>query len=429
MEPRLVINVPPGSSKSMLVSVLWQAWVWGPLGLRSKRFLTTSFEMGNVTRDTRKTRDLILSPWFRALWPEMAHDNPLPLKRFGETSFENWDTGTREGVAFSGITGKRGDIFSIDDPHSVEGAESEADRTKAVRRFMEGGQNRLNNQMKSAIVITMQRIHMDDLAGTVLARDLGYEHLLIPMEYEPARSKVTSIGWKDPRTVDGELMDPGRMPKLAVERLKDGNDYAWAGQYQQRPAPREGGMFPVDKIETVEFSPAGGTRVRGWDIAGSIKKTSPYTAGVLLNMVGTDLYIECVKRGRLKINAAENLIVDTARADGLYVRQSIPQDPGSAGLSQKNQLAGRLGGLDFRFSPEDGKKEDRAIPVASQVQAGKVYMVRGEWNSDFREELRNFPAGSFKDQVDGFSRAYSELLRMKDPKAPLVGPRVRPPGS
>jgi hypothetical protein len=99
---RLLINVPPGSMKSLLCSVFWPAWEWGPKGLRSLRYLTTAFNDGPVKRDTRKTRDLILSEWFQSLWPEVQ------LTRTAEMSFANSDTGTREGVAFGSLTSQTG---------------------------------------------------------------------------------------------------------------------------------------------------------------------------------------------------------------------------------------------------------------------------------------------------------------------------------
>ena len=410
IEPRLIINVPPGSSKSMIVSVLWQAWEWGPCGMRSIRFLSTSYEEKNVTRDTRKTRDLIMSEWFQALWPDVK------MVRAGETSFANSDTGSREGTPFSAITGKRGDRFIIDDPHSLDGAESETERDKAVRRFIEGGQNRLNDQTRSAIVVVMQRLHENDLTGALLGRSLGYVHIMIPMEFEPSRRCQTPLGWADPRSYDGELMDPRRMPPLAIERLKEDNDYMWAGQYQQRPAPREGGMFKVDKIVIVDAVPAGGIDVRGWDIAGSTRKKSPFTVGGKLRAVGGLIYITHVARARAEIAEAEQLIVDTIEDDGLGVRQSLPQDPGSAGKSQKFHISVRLLNANFTFSPETGKKEDRAIPFASQVNAGNVRMVRGPWNDALFHEMRNFPNSTFKDQIDALSRSYMELAKqMKVP--------------
>lgn len=409
---RLIINVPPGSSKSLEVSVAFQAYEWGPRDLQGMKFLSTSYEQGNVTRDTRKTRDLVLSEWYQTLWP-------CELVRSGETSFANARTGTREGVAFASLTAKRGDRLVIDDPHSLDGAESEVEREKAVRRFIEGGQNRLNDQVKSAIIIVMQRLHERDLTGELLARELGYENLMIPMEFEPERRSVTSIGWQDPRTYDGELMDPVRFPRSAVELLKKDNDYMWAGQYQQRPAPRSGGMFKIPEDWQQDVSQGGRVvdalpgpaqfRVRGWDIAGSTKKKSPYTAGARLALCDKIIYIEDMARARAEIDAAERLIVNTAREDGRSVGQDLPQDPGQAGKSQKFQLAGRMAGLDYQFSPETGTKEDRAIPFASAWNAGLVRLVRGPWNTAMIEEMRNFPNGAYKDQVDALSRAYSRV--------------------
>jgi hypothetical protein len=271
---RLLINVPPGSMKSLLVSVLWQAWEWGPKGLRSLRFLTTAFNDGPVKRDARKTRDLILSEWYQSLWPEVA------LTRTAEMSFSNSDTGTREGVAFGSLTSQRGDRLVIDDPHSVDTAESETERNNTTRKFREGALNRLNDQEKSAIVVIMQRLHEDDVSGTILKLKMGYVHLMLPLEFEPERACSTVTGFKDPRTNDGDLLDPQRMPRETVEKLKrDTTAYAVAGQYQQRPAPREGGIFKRGWFGLVDAVPAGARRCRGWDLAASKAKVGSSASG------------------------------------------------------------------------------------------------------------------------------------------------------
>lgn len=419
LHPRLIINVPPGSSKSTIVSIMWQAWQWGPMGLAGQRILSTSYEQGNVTRDTRKTRDLIQSEWYQALWP-------LPLKRAGETSFENFARGTREGVAFAAVTGKRGDALIIDDPHSLDGAESEVEREKSVRRFIEGGQNRVNDQEKSAIVIVMQRLHEADLTGSLLARELGYIHLNIPMEYEPERRCVTPM-WQDPRTFDGELMDPVRMPPRAVELLKKDNDYSWAGQYQQRPAPREGGMFKVDNLVKVDSVPAGARWVRGWDLAASLERHAAFTVGALLAYVDGVIYIADVERLKLKTGPLEREIYRICHADGGSVKQSLPQDPGQAGKSQKTTLAVGLAGLDFVITPETGKKEDRAIPFAAMVNNGQVCIVKGKWNDALLNEMRNFPGSTFKDQIDALSRAFAQVAKwMLEGQDDLIGAPIFP---
>lgn len=407
MTPWLIINVPPGSSKSTIVSVLWQAWEWGPLGLRHHRFVSTSFEEGNVKRDTRKTRNLIQSQWYQALWPEVV------MIRSGETSFENSATGTREGVTFSAVTGKRGDRVIIDDPHSLRGAESEADRTRATREFLEGGLNRTNDAEKSAMVIVMQRLHEGDLTGVLLARDLGFVHLCIPMEFEPARRFTTPINWTDPRSYDGELMDPGRFPATSVERQKKAGEYSWAGQYQQRPAPREGGMFKVDLIGIVDSCPPGGSTVAGWDLAGSKRKSSPYTARVLMTRIGGDIYVRHVARKHTNPTETERMIEtlsveDRNRVPDLLI--SVPQDPGFGGKAFKWRVSEILMGFNYRSTPETGAKETRAEPFAAQVGAERVFLVRGDWNAEYIEELRNFPGGSLKDQVDASSRAFQELV-------------------
>jgi phage terminase large subunit-like protein/intein/homing endonuclease len=167
MLTRLLINVPPGSMKSLLVSVMWPAWEWGPKGLTQHRFISTSFAESAVVRDTRKMRTLVSSEWYRKHWPHVV------LTRTGELSFENSMMGARDGVAFGSLTSRRGDRLILDDPHSVEKAESQLDRERAVRRFREGAVNRLNNQAKSAIVVIMQRLHECLLPGTLVRTPSG----------------------------------------------------------------------------------------------------------------------------------------------------------------------------------------------------------------------------------------------------------------
>lgn len=411
MTPWLIINVPPGSSKSTIVSVLWQAWEWGPCDMPHLRYVSTSFEEGNVTRDTRKCRDLIQSEWYQQLWPSICEPNGK-LLRAGETSFANSSTGSREGVAFASITGKRGDRVVIDDPHSLKGAESETQRNETIRLFVEGGLNRSNDAMTSAMVIVMQRLHENDLTGALLALQLGFVHLCIPMEFEPARRTRTPIDWTDPRSYEGEIMDPVRMPREAIDRQKKAGEYQWNGQYQQRPAPREGGLFKVEEIAIVEACPDGGKTVSGWDLAGSKRKTSAYSVRVKVTKVGANFYIRHVARKRTSPGELESMIIDTAVDDGANVLQALPQDPGQAGKAQKWRFAEILEGFTFRITPETGDKETRAQPFAAQVEAGRVFMVRGDWNHEYREELRGFPAGMYKDQVDASSRAFAELFGM-----------------
>lgn len=159
------------------------------------------------------------------------------------TKFENSTTGFREAMAFTSMTGSRGDRVLLDDPLSVDNANSEADLEAAKTTFLEALPTRVNNE-DSAIIIIMQRLAEGDTSGIILERKLPYEHLMLPMEFEPSRRCSTSIGFKDPRTKDGELLFPERFSAKQVTELKAQlGSYATAGQLQQRPTPRGGGMF------------------------------------------------------------------------------------------------------------------------------------------------------------------------------------------
>lgn len=407
LKPWVIINVPPGSSKSMIVSVLWQAWEWGPCGKRANRFLTTSFELENVKRDTRKTRDLVMSEWYQSLWPEVR------MKRSAELSFANSDTGTREGVPFASITGKRGDRVVIDDPHSLKGAESDQQRGESVRLFLEGGLNRLNDQQTSAIVVVMQRLHENDLTGAVLARDLGFIHIMIPMEFEPERRCVTPLPWQDPRSYDGELMDPVRVPKSAIDVLKSVS-FSWAGQYQQRPTAREGGLFKREWFvgQIIEAAPPGTVWVRHWDLAATKKGQGARTAGVKLGRTPDGRYIVGhVIKDRWDGNGVRQVIKSTAEMDGRSVTISLPQDPGQAGKVQAQDFVAALAGYKVKTEPESGDKFTRAEPFAAQCAAGNVYLLKHEgWNQDYIDELCAFPGAVLKDQVDASSGAFGRLV-------------------
>jgi len=341
---RLLITVPPGSMKSLLVSVFWQAWEWGPAGKPFLRYLSTAFNDGPALRDAGKFLNLVTSEKFQALWP-------LRLDRSALTAMENEARGDRRAVAFGSLTSQRGDRLVIDDPHSTTTAESDVERFKTTRQFREGALNRLNDAQRSAIVVIMQRLHEEDLAGVILALKMGFVHLMLPQEFEPERRCETSIGFRDPRSYDGELLDPVRWPRDIWEKYKrETTAYAIAGQYQQRPAPREGGIFKRYWFEIVSAVPAGAQYVRGWDSAASLGESATCTAGVLLALKDGVYYVEDVVRDRGGPADVERLIYNTAVFDGTDVRISLPQDPGQAGKVQALALAKLLAGFDARFS-------------------------------------------------------------------------------
>lgn len=403
---RLVMNVPPGSMKSLLTGVIWPAWEWGPKGLPQTRIIGTAHKQDLAVRDAMKCRRLITSAWFQERWPVV-----LTSDQNAKSKFENNKTGFREAMAFASMTGSRGDRVILDDPLSVDSANSDADLKAAELTFTEALPTRVNNE-NSAIVVIMQRLNERDTTGVILNRDLGYVHLCLPMRFEADRRCVTPI-FTDPRTEEGQLLFPERFPESAVAELeKTLGSYASAGQLQQRPAPRGGGMFRREWFKVVDAAPTGCKWVRGWDLAATADTSAAWTAGALIGRAPDGrFYIKDVRRIQGSANDVERLLVNTASQDGTTVRGSIPQDPGQAGKAQSQYLIKQLAGFAYTASPESGDKETRAMPLAAQAEAGNVLIVRGDWNEAFLAEMETFPMGKWKDQVDAATRAFGELVR------------------
>jgi predicted phage terminase large subunit-like protein len=425
---RLLITVPPGMMKSLLL-VFWTAWEWGPQGAAHLQVLATSYSQANVLRDNLKLRRLVESEKYQALWPlDLRGDQNAKGK------FENTANGFSEARPFSSMTGGRADRVKVDDPHSTETAESEVERETTARIFREGITDRLNDVQTSAIVIIMQRLHAKDVAAVAMSLDIGFVHLNLPMEFEtarigadgkrtggPCRTYVNgSLFFEDPRTIEGELLFPDRFPAAEVETLKKGKGaYAWAGQYQQRPAPRDGGLFKREWFKIVSTMPAEITRtVRAWDIGATEGGGDP-SAGVRCSKAGqgeraTYYFTDC-RSGQWSPANLEAQMQLTAAADTPAVTIRIPQDPGAAGKGYAKTLANRLHGYAVKIERPTGSKETRALALATQAEAGNVYILatgdpaKDAWIEPFVDELCGFPSGAHDDKVDAAADAFNEL--------------------
>lgn len=238
---RLLINIPPGMMKSLLCNVFWPAWEWGPRNMPHMRYLCASHSLDLAVRDSTKMRRLIESEWYQTRWGDRVQ---IAKDQNQKTKFETTATGFRQAVAAGSITGARGDRVIIDDPLSTEDASSEAIRGSRKEWFLEAVPTRLNKPTESAIVVIMQRLHEDDTSGIILEKGLGYDHIMLPMRYEPGRAQPTLLDIEDPRNEEGELLFPSRFPESVVDRdeLVMG-PYAVAGQFQQSPSPRGGGVI------------------------------------------------------------------------------------------------------------------------------------------------------------------------------------------
>lgn len=406
--PRLVINVPPGFSKSKLTRVMTPAWVWTHSPF--EKFLSASYALDLTIRDNLETRRIVASDWYRDTFGlEIAEDDG------GKTGFSLSSLGSLKAVTVGGrTTGFRGDIFIVDDPINVQDGNSAVKRAEALEWFREAAQNRINSPTDSGIIVIMQRVHEEDVSA--LAKEMGYESLTIPMRWDESFRRTTSIGWTDPRTEDGELAFPERFPKEWVDNIeKIMGSYAFSSQYQQDPVPRKGAFFAVEQITLIDELPDDEdfVRVRGWDLAASIGKGA-HTAGVSMfyGRKSHRFFVTDVRRGQWGAGQVRDEIDLAASDDGHATRIVLPQDPGQAGKAQVDDLVARLAGYDVRAERQSGDKETRAHPLSAQIERGNVYVLRRAWTQAYIDELRTFPVGKYKDQVDASASAFNMLAAM-----------------
>lgn len=242
---RLLINVPPGFTKSLMTDVFWPAWEWGPKNMPWLRYMCASYSNHLTERDNMRCRNIVISDRYKLLWGKRFG---ISNEQFTKVKFANNQTGWKLATSVAGIgTGERADRCIIDDPNNPMEMESEAIRNNTIMWFTEIMPDRLNSQSDSAIVVIQQRTHEDDVSGTALSRNMGYTHLMIPMKHDTGRHCITTYGlnrWEDPREEEGELAWVERFPETICDELeRDKGPYAWAGQYQQSPEPRGGSII------------------------------------------------------------------------------------------------------------------------------------------------------------------------------------------
>ena len=268
----LLINVPPRHMKSLGANVFFPAWVWaqdpnpereanyecqirkGSWRGPGVKFMHLSYEGELATRDGVKCRQVIQSPWYQRLWIDRVQVLPDQNQK---TRLGNTAGGYRISTSESGvITGEGADIIIFDDPHNIKkiGGESDVAREATLRFWDEAMPSRLNDQKNGVFIVIMQRVHERDLSAHILANELGWTHLCLPAKYElkhptpiktSVKRKATGEVWKDPRQ-EGEPLWPERFSLEDLQRIaKDENmsSHVAAGQLQQRPTAREGGLF------------------------------------------------------------------------------------------------------------------------------------------------------------------------------------------
>lgn len=422
----LLINIPPRHTKSLLCSVAFPTWVW--TRKPEERFLTASYALDLSIEHAVLSRRVLDSPTYQRYWGDTIK---LQTDQNVKAHYENTLRGYRIATATNATgTGRGGDILLTDDPHNLKTIDSDTERQSVIDWYRKVWSTRFNDPKTGRRIVIMQRGHQADLAAYLL--DLGtYEHLNLPTEYIPT-THVTCIGWRDPRTKAGELLAPDRFGPKEVEEAKVNlTATVFATQHQQQPAPLDGTMFKRAKLKVIteDELPAGETflEARGWDFAATEEKpgTDPdYTAGVKMRRYASGkVVVMHVVHGRFGPAEGDDVLVNTARADGRLCRQREEQEGGSAGKKIIAAHVLKLAGLDYKGEYSTGSKVTRATPFSRQVDAGNVYLLEGPWNQKYINELLLFPNGTHDDQVDGSSTSFNEVA-LGPPRQAKVGQKV-----
>lgn len=448
---RLIVNVPPVSTKSTSVAVCWPAWEW--LLAPSLRWLVASYAQDFAFRDSRKMRNLIRSRGgqtdgglfqrrgYQGVLRLLGQTWQLSLDQDTKGRYDTTESGMRLATSVGGqATGDHGDRLVVDDPLNPRQARSDPDRKTANRWWDETMSTRFIDE-RAAAVLVMQRLHENDLTGHLLQRDTGWLHLCLPAEYIPAHpftyppTAPLPSGREiqgDPRTTKGELLDPVRLSAAMLEqRRRDLGNYAYAGQYTQQPVPEGGGMFERAWFRRRwqhgfdSYLELGWDRlVQSWDMrfSDSKKASTSYVVGQVWGFHGLDSYLLAQVRGRFgfsqTLHVVRALTAFSPRATWKLV-EAKANGPAVIEALQR-EITGFIaiepaGGKDVRAAAVTPRAErgEVVLPAADTIPCPAGYKDEdGEWHelaattvADWIHEAATFPAGAYDDQVDAFTQA------------------------
>lgn len=394
---KLLVNIPPGSMKSLLVCVFWPTWEW--LRNPTKRWMFSSFDGSLTVRDAGKALALIGSDWFRERW----HEYSVP-KDSAKGHYTNDLGGWRFATSVNGkTTGHHPDVVVVDDPTKPK--EATLDNLKKVQDWWKDTIiSRGRDQETVCRVVIMQRLHEEDLAGYLPTHEDGWTVLSFPMEYEPARACV-----EDPRTEAGELFWPSRYSLKVVASLKkDLGPRVWASQYQQWPSPDAGLIFkrPWFMKRWNEVPSYWDDACQSWDLAFKGNDGSDYVVCTVWIKWRNEFYLVDRFRERIGFVGACQAIVDM-KAKWPRITKILVEDKAN-GPAAQDQLRKKVPGI-VMVNPR-GDKLARASAIAPYFEAENVLLPPDAWwVSDYIEEMATFPTGANDDQVDTTSQALDVL--------------------
>jgi len=424
-EHDLVINIPPGTSKTSIAMKMFPVWCWTKW--HWMRFITSSYSQVLSLESGEASRDLIRSDKFKSVYPELeikadkdvksnykivknkiVSKGHLPKQILG---------GNRYSTSVGGsVTGFHGHILIVDDPLNPYEAVS-AKALATTNHWMDEvlSTRKVDKEVTPTILI-MQRLHQNDPTGHLIGKNKkNVKHISLPGTLDGYMDNLKPEYLK--QYYKDNLLDPKRLSKEVLFELEqDLGQYGFAGQIGQNPTPPGGGMFKVDKFSIIDRMPMEheiAEIVRYWDKAGSAGKGA-FTCGVKIAKLKNGKFIVVdVKRGQWATEERESIIKAVAESDGKEVKIYTEQEPGSGGKESAEATVRNLSGFVVNRDLPRGDKVYRADPYSVQVNYGNVALLYGAWNAAYIEELRFFPFGTYKDQVDASSGAFSKLTAKK----------------
>ena len=424
----LIINVPPGSTKTAIVSIMYPIWCW--TNWIDMKFNTVSYTAPLALESAEYSRDIVRSELFKMMFPEIEIKEDKDTKsNFRVVKKIQWrqnsvpriiQGGNRFSTSVGGsLTGFHGHINIVDDPIDPMQTISAAELKKANHWMDNVLPMRKIDKRVTATILIMQRLHQDDPTGHLLKlRPESIKHICIPGEI---RNYITKV---QPQSLvpyyRNDLMDPVRLDWDALHKIEQLGQFTYGGQIGQDPVPLGGGMFKTDHFQIIDQAPhliKVIQTVRYWDKAGTAGGDGAFTAGVKMARLKDGRFVVMdVKRGRWSSEERERIIKETAANDGISCSVFVEQEPGSGGKESAESTIKNLAGHSVYKDRPTGNKVLRADPFSVQVNEGVVMLLNAVWNKDYIDELKNFPNSTFKDQTDASSGAFAKICGLKKVK-------------
>ena len=409
---RLIITVPPRSLKSIMCSVAFPAFALGHDP--TKRLIVVSYGADLAIKHGNDFRAVVNSAEYRAIFPGMR----ISAMKNTQTEVVTSRNGFRLAISVDGaLTGRGGDIIIVDDPIAALAALSQKSREHVVDFYFNTLLSRLDDKQNGAIVLVMQRLHEDDLAGVLLRGSDEWTVLSLPAIAEQDEQIPIGNGQIHPRHA-GDVLHPEREPREVLEALRAQlGAEIFAAQYQQRPVAPGGAMIKRGWIRRYDQLPTSGLIIQSWDVASKQGEESDYSVCTTWLVHENRYYLIDVLRGRFDFPTLRMKVFEQATLH--KAAQILIEDAGvGTGLIQE------LKTTDFSViavKPEYDKKIRMAIQ-SGKIENGQLFLPKeASWLADFEAELFAFPRGRHDDQVDSISQALAHKSSSYWTKASIEG--------